>query len=404
MNESRHIRIAITQGDTNGVGFELIFKAFEDPTMLELCTPVIYGSPKVASYYRKATESDVSYTIVNDAHDVRDGQLNLLAVIQDEVKIDMGQPTVDSAEAAVKALAKAVADVRDGLMDALVAGPVNEHGFDFKDLHFGTQTELVAQLLERHARKVAAASAGADAAGPAPVEVRPLRVLASENCRVAMLTDGGSLRSAADQLTTERVAGVAVQLLQTLRRDIDVNNPRIAVMAWNARGGRDDQPGQEERDVIMPAVDQLVQDGQQVFGPYSAERLMTPEQLRHFDAVLAMHRDQVMAPFHLMAQGDGVVLSAGLPIVMTEPGHGACFDMAGKNVADASALRTAIYVATDVARQRAHYDEPMDNPLPKLYHERRDESEKVRFRSTDRREAAAAADEQQDAPSETGES
>ena len=396
MNEDRRIRIAITQGDTNGVGLELILKAFEDPTMFELCTPVVYGSPKVASYYRKVLGSDVSYTVINDAHDARDGQLNLLAVIQDEVKIDMGQPTVESAEAAVKALAKAVADVRDGLMDGLVAGPVNERGFDFKDLHFDSQTELVAQLLERHARKMAAAqgNAGADVAaepGTATAAVNALRLLVGDECRVATLTDGGSLRNAADMLTTESVASKAAQLLQVLRRDLDVNNPRVAVLAWNARGGRDDRPGYEELDIIAPAVEQLSQDGRQVFGPYSAERLMMPDRLRHYDAVLAMHRDQVVAPFHLMEQGDGVVLSAGLPIVMAEPGHGACFDIAGKNIADVSAMRAAIYMVTDVVRQRSRYDEPMGNPLPKLYHERRDESEKVRFRSNDRREPDAAA-------------
>ena len=382
MNEERRIRLAITQGDPNGVGFEIIFKAFEDPTMLELCTPIIYGSPKVASYYRKALESDVNYTLVNDASEAKDGQLNLLAVVQDEVKIEVGQSSVDATELAVKALAKAVADVRDGLVDALVAGPVNEHGFSFKDLHFRNQTELVAQLLERHARKMGQAEGQ-----ESELKVRPLRILAEDDLRVAVLSDGAELRDVTTKLSQESLEDAVKRLHEALRRDFDVNNPRIAVLALNPDGGMDRQPREEERDIISPAVEQLAVNGLQAFGPYSAETLLKPEQLNHFDAVLAMHRDQVLAPFRLLAQSDGVVLSSGMAVVMTEPGHGACYSLTGKNQADPTALRHAIYLAVDVARHRTHYDEPMENPLPKLYHERRDESEKVRFRSTDRRES-----------------
>ena len=390
MNEDRPIRIAITQGDTNGVGFELIFKTFEDPTMMELCTPIVYGSPKVASYYRKALETEVTYNVINDASEAKDGQLNLLAVIQEEVKVDMGQPTVDSAEAAVKALAKAVADVRDGLVDALVAGPVNEQGFSFKDLHFQTQTELVAQLLERHARKTVQQAEGNAVQMHVTASIHPLRVLMEGNLRVAVLADGIALKRVADHLSGERLTEVATLLHQSLRRDLDVNNPRIAVLALNPRGGVGDQPAEEERECIMPAIEQLANAGLQVYGPYSAEELLTPGQLYRFDAVLAMHRDQILAPFRLLTQGDGVVLSAGLPIVMTEAGHGACYGKTGKNEADPIALRHAIFAATDVARHRQQWDEPMGNPLPKLYHERRDESEKVRFRSSERRGDASA--------------
>jgi len=381
MNEERRIRLAITQGDPNGVGFEVIFKTFEDPTMLELCTPIIYGSPKVAAYYRKALESEVDYTLINDATEARDGQLNMLAVDQDEVKIDEGQFTVEASEVAVKALAKAAADVRDGLADALVAGPVNEQGFTFKDLHFRNQTELVAQLLERHARKV-----GQTEGQEAGLAVRPLRILTDENLRVAVLADGTELRDVAAKLSQETLSETLKRLHEALRRDLDVNNPRIAVLALNPEGGVDRQPGEEEQTIIAPAVEQMAEKGVQAFGPYSAETLLAPEPISHFDAVLAMHRDQVLAPFRLLAQGDGVVLTSGMSVVMTEPGHGACYPLAGKKQADPAALRHAIYLATDVARHRANYEEPMSNPLPKLYHERRDESEKVRFRSGERRE------------------
>ena len=98
MEQERKIRVAITQGDTNGVGYEVILKAFADPAILELCTPIIYGSPKIAAYHKKALNLETNFSIINKAEDARDGRLNLLSCFDDDVKVELGQPSKEAGD------------------------------------------------------------------------------------------------------------------------------------------------------------------------------------------------------------------------------------------------------------------------------------------------------------------
>ena len=141
--EERKIRVAITQGDTNGVGYEVILKVFSDPNILELCTPIIYGSPKIASYHRKALNLEVPYTIINHAEEARDGRVNLLACFDDEIKIEMGQPSQEAGAAALKALDRAMTDYRSELYDVLVTAPINKATIQSPGFHFPGHTEYI---------------------------------------------------------------------------------------------------------------------------------------------------------------------------------------------------------------------------------------------------------------------
>ena len=141
--EDRKIRVAITHGDTNGVGYELIFKTFAEPEMLELCTPIIYGSPKVAAYHRKALDLQANFSIVNSAEEVRDGRINLLTAVEEEVKVELGMPTPESGDAALKALDKAMTDYREGLFDVLVTAPVNRDNMKVNGFPFSGHTRYI---------------------------------------------------------------------------------------------------------------------------------------------------------------------------------------------------------------------------------------------------------------------
>ena len=345
--EENKIRIAITHGDTNGIGYETIFKTFSDPTMLELCTPIIYGSPKIAAYHRKTLGIQANFSIINKAEDAHADKLNMLTCFDDEVKVELGSPTAASAMAAHKALTRAFDDAKAGLVDAVVTLPAN-----------------------------AMMKSADDTTGDTPQEKpqgTPLVVHVSDELRIASVTGDMSLADALRLLTKELIVEKATMLHDALRRDFRLSNPRIALLQVNP------QSGTEEETLLKPAIDDLHAAGVGAFGPYPADDFFSQFEHIKFDAILTMYHDQAMAPFRLLSREADVTLTAGQPIVVTSPGFGPQYEIAGKGTADESALRYAIYLAIDAVRHRRDYDAPLANPLKKLYHEKRDESEKVRF-------------------------
>ena len=357
--EDRKIRVAITHGDTNGIGYEVILKTFADPTIFELCTPIVYGSPKVAAYHRKALGLETPFSIINQAEEARDGRLNLLTCFDDEVKVDLGQPSAEAGSAALKALDRAMTDYRSELYDVLVTAPINKATIQSPGFHFPGHTEYI-ETSVGNGKKA-------------------LMILMNENLRVALVTTHLPLKDVAKAITKEAIVEKATILHTALKRDFRISNPRIAVLALNPHAGDNGLLGQEEKDVIIPAIEQLVQKGIQAFGPYAADGFFGSGTYDRFDGVLAMYHDQGLAPFKTIALESGVNYTAGLDIVRTSPDHGTAYDIAGRGMADENSLRQAIYTAIDVYRNRKDYDEPLKNPLPKLFHEKREDGEKARF-------------------------
>jgi 4-hydroxythreonine-4-phosphate dehydrogenase len=359
MEQEKKIRVAITQGDTNGVGYEVILKAFQDPAILELCTPIIYGSPKIAAYHRKALNIETNFSIINKAEEARDGRLNLLACFDDDVKVELGEPSKEAGQAALKALDCAMTDYRSGLFDVLVTAPINKATIQSPGFQFPGHTEYIE------------ASAGEGQ--------KALMILMNDNLRVALVTIHLPLKDVAKAITKEAIMEKATIFHQALKRDFRISNPRIAVLSLNPHAGDDGLLGAEEKDIIVPAIEELASKSIQAFGPYPADGFFGSNAYQHFDGVLAMYHDQGLAPFKTIAHEDGVNYTAGLPIVRTSPDHGTAFDIAGQGKADENSMRQAVYTAIDVWRNRQNYDEPLKNPLPKLFHEKREDGEKARF-------------------------
>ena len=334
--EDRKIRVAITHGDTNGIGYEVILKAFEDPTMLELCTPIIYGSAKAATYHRNALQLPTQFSIINQASEAHEGRLSLLNTFDDEVKIELGTPTPESAEAARKAMQRAKEDLKAGLYDVLVQAPTVS-------------------------------------SGRPDTEDKSLLVLFADDIRIALVTSHLPLKEVAESISTEKIVAKATLFHRSLKRDFRVNNPRIAILALNP------QPGTEEEEIIRPAIGELEKAGIQAYGPYLADDFFGNSQQYSFDGILAMYDDQGNVPFKTLATEYGVKMKTGFPFVITTPDHDPCFEQAGKGIADPASMRHAIYAALDVYRNRINYDEPLGNPLPKLYHEKREDGDKARF-------------------------
>ena len=351
--------MAITHGDTNGVGYEVILKAFDDPQMLELCTPIIYGSPKVAAYHRKVLNLQTNFTIIEKAEEAKEGKLNLLTTFDDEVKIELGTPAKEAGEAALAALDRAMTDYRSGLYDVIVTAPINKKTIQSNLFHFCGHTEYIESCVGDGNKA--------------------LMILMNDVLKVALVTTHLPIKDVASAITKEAIVEKAILLNNSLKRDFGLTRPRIAVLALNPHAGDDGLLGKEENEVIMPAIAELESKGVMALGPYAADGFFGSGNYRHYDAVLAMYHDQGLAPFKTLAQENGVNYTAVPPIVRTSPDHGTAYDIAGKGVADAQSFREAIYAAIDIYRNRKNYDEAGAHPLPKLYHEKRDESEKVRF-------------------------
>lgn len=351
------LKIAITHGDPNGIGYEIIFKTFADPEMLELCTPVVYGSPKVASYHRKTLESQTNFNTVNSAADAVAGVLNLVHATADEVKIDLGHATEESGRAALAALERAVADWKAGLVDAVVTAPICKYATQADTFHFPGHTEFLEDRVGREGQQA-------------------LMILMNERLRVALVTTHLPVGKVAAAVTEENVLSHLRTLHASLLRDFGISNPRIAVLALNPHAGEDGLLGTEEQTALKPAIATANDEGINAYGPLAADGFFGTHAYEHYDAVLAMYHDQGLAPFKMLAMDDGVNFTAGLDIVRTSPDHGTGFDIAGRGVASENSLRQAIYAAIDICRNRRSWDEAHTNPLEKLYIDKRDRSER----------------------------
>lgn len=359
--EDRKIRVAITHGDTNGIGYELIFKTFAEPEMLELCTPIIYGSPKIAAYHRKAMNIQANFSIINRAEDAQDGRVNLLTCFDDDVKVEIGTPTKESGEAALKALDRAMTDFRSQLYDVLVACPVDNTNMSADNYSY------------KNLKEYSETSIGDGAKG--------IKIMINETLRIALATDGLAIKDIPANLTEERLVAKIKALHASMQRDFRISNPRIAVLALNPKAD-----GTEENTIIIPAVKRSEEEGINAYGPYAADEFLGHSLYEAFDCVLAMYDDQANIPFTTLMQNDGICYIASLPLVCTAPALSPDFVNAGTGEYDESALRHAIFTAIDIVRNRDEHDSPLANPLQKLYHEKRDDSEKVRFSIPKKRE------------------
>ena len=357
--EQNKIKIGITQGDVNGIGYEVILKAFEDPTIFELCIPIVYGSPKVMTYHRKALELETSFSIINSASEAMHGRLNVVNCCDDEVKVELGKPSHESGKAAFDALERAMAEYKEGKFDVLVTAPIHKQMIQSESFTFPGHTEYIEQCVGEGSKA--------------------LMILANEKLRVALVTGHIPVAKISSVLTQELIQEKLATFSASLKQDFGIGAPRIAVLALNPHAGDGGVIGTEEETIITPAIKAMREQGVLCFGPYPADGFMGSGAFSRFDGVLAMYHDQGLIPFKVMAMESGVNFTAGLPIIRTSPDHGTAFDIAGKNEASADSFRQALYMAIDIHRNRKSNDEAYRNPLRKLYYEKRDDSDKLKL-------------------------
>ncbi len=339
---SNKLKIGITQGDTNGIGWELILKVLADGRITELMTPVIYGSSSAAAFYQKHLKDiePVRLNTVAGAKAAAAGKANIVECGPSELSITPGKPSKVGGEAAAAALRTAIEELKRGDIDALVTAPIDKEMIQSEEFNFTGHTEFLAQELDG----------------------TPLMIMTSELMRVGLATIHIPVSEVADHLSKELIVERLEQINASMRQDFGVVRPKIAVLALNPHAGDGGLLGTQEQEIIKPAIVEAYEADILAFGPFAADGFFASGQFKNYDAILAMYHDQGLAPFKTLTP-DGVNFTASLSKVRTSPDHGVAYDIAGEGKADEQSMRNAIYEALDIVRRRCEWREWNKNPL-----------------------------------------
>lgn len=343
MAKKKRINIGISCGDLSGIGIELILKTFSDSRMNDMCVPVIYAPEAAFEIHKKVLNfKDFHYHKTDSAQNLNRKKINLVNTPGGQDKIEFGTPTPDSGKAAFKSLEAAVQDLAATRIDVLVTAPIHKENIQAAGFKFPGHTEYLASFAN---------------------EDNPLMILMRDELRVGVVTGHIPLKEVSGALTTELILNKISKMHNTLLKDFARTKPKIAVLGLNPHAGENGVLGNEENDVIIPAIEQAGKQDMYAFGPFPADGFFGSGAHRKYDGVLAMYHDQGLAPFKALSFGGGVNFTAGLPVVRTSPDHGTAFDIAGKGIADENSFRAAVYAAIDIHANRALYKEVSENPL-----------------------------------------
>jgi 4-hydroxythreonine-4-phosphate dehydrogenase len=353
------VKVGITHGDVNGIGYEILLKTFSDARLLELFNPVIYGSSKSASYHRKVLNFPTqSFHIVSRAEDMHPSKVNLLNSIKEEIKIDLGKSTAEAGTAAHAALNDAVQDLQGAKIDVLVTLPINKDGIQSDEFRFRGHTDFFENRFAKNNEKA-------------------LMIMVADTLRIALVTTHLPISEVPKHISSKTILEKLKTLNFSLKRDFRIENPRIAVLGLNPHTGENGLLGKEETEHIIPAVKEAQNQGILCTGTFAADSFFGADKFKEFDAVLAMYHDQGLIPFKIFAMESGVNYTAGLPVVRTSPAHGTAYDIVGKGKASEESFRQAIYMAIDIFKNRKAYDDARENPLRKMFFDRGKDDEKL---------------------------
>lgn len=341
---SKHIKVGISVGDINGIGTEVIIKALSDNRILQLCTPIVYGSNKLISFYKKTMDEneEFAYQSIKSAEQADERKINILNCWHEDIEVHPGETTEAGGKYAFQSLEAATNDLASNKIDVLVTAPISKENIQKAGFQFPGHTEYLASLSG---------------------DIEPLMMMVAENLRVALVTSHIPLSDVTKKLTKELILTKLSLFNQSLKRDFKIVRPKLAVLSLNPHAGEKGKMGNEENDIIAPAINQAKEMGILAMGPYPSDGFFGSDSLGQFDGILAMYHDQGLSPFKALAFDSGVNFTAGLPIVRTSPDHGTAFDIAGKNKASANSIRSAIYLALDIYRNREFSKEIEQNPL-----------------------------------------
>ncbi|MFY0481774.1 4-hydroxythreonine-4-phosphate dehydrogenase PdxA [Flavobacterium sp. PLA-1-15] len=341
MKKAENIIVGISIGDLNGIGSEIVLKTFEDPRMLEMCTPVIFANVKTLSFLKKSFESTTMLHGIDKLDQVLTGKINVLNVWREGFTLEYGVNDETVGKFAIKSFVAATDALKEGLVDVLVTAPINKYNVQSEEFKFPGHTDYLNQELEGNA----------------------LMLMVQDNLRVGLLTDHVPVNEVASHLTEALIRQKIETVKQSLIQDFSINKPRIAVLGLNPHAGDGGVIGKEDDEIIRPVIKKMFEKGTLVFGPYPADGFFGNAQYEKFDAVIAAYHDQGLIPFKTLSFGNGVNYTAGLDKIRTSPDHGTAYDIAGKGIADYNSFKEAVYLALDIYNSRNQYAEITKKPL-----------------------------------------
>ncbi|MBN1132560.1 MAG: 4-hydroxythreonine-4-phosphate dehydrogenase PdxA [Bacteroidales bacterium] len=338
------IKLGISHGDVNSISYEVIMKSLMDTRMLDICTPVIYGSPKVAAYHKKALDiENFNLNNINNVGECKNGRVNIINCVDENIRVELGKSSESAGIASYLALEAATDDLRDNRIQALVTGPINKFNIQSKSFNYGGHTEYFK-----------------DRFGVEEV----MMLMVSDIMKVGLVTTHVPIRELPEMITEELIYSKLKLMSHSLLTDFGIRGARIAVLGFNPHAGDSGLLGSEEERVIIPAINRAMEHNIYALGPFPADGFFGSGMFTKFDGILAMYHDQGLAPFKALSMDRGINFTAGLPVVRTSPAHGTAYELAGKNEANFESFRNAIYAACDIYHQRALYRELSKNPLP----------------------------------------
>ena len=343
MKEKQKIKLGISIGDINGIGCEVALKTFEDPRMLEFCTPIIFASNKTISQQLKDLGIDLKFNGVRDANQALEGKVNIVNVWKEIPNIEYGQATKEGGDFAIRSLRSAVAALKEDKIDVLVTAPINKNNIQSEDFKFPGHTDFLAQELEGES----------------------LMFMVTNSLRVGLLTDHIAVKDVAKAITPTLIRNKVAIMEKSLKMDFGIRRPKIALLGINPHSGDNGTIGEEDDKILKPTIKELFDKGTLVYGPYSADSFFGSNSHQNFDAVLAAYHDQGLIPFKTLSFGKGVNYTAGLEKVRTSPDHGTAYEIAGKGKADESSFKEAVFTAMKIFRNRTEYLQLTKNPLQK---------------------------------------
>ena len=341
-DKAKKIRVGVSIGDLNGIGMEVILKTFKDTRMMDFCTPIIFSSNKVASIHRKAVAlKEFNFHTINNIAEAKTNKVNLLNCWREDIEIKFGEATTTSGEYAFQSIKLACNALKEKEINVLVTAPINKASIQKKISDFVGHTEFLE----------------GNFAGES------LMIMVSEVMKIAFVTGHIPLEQVKTAINTDKIISKTRQLNQSLITDFGIRKPKIAIIGLNPHAGEEGMLGSEEKEIIIPAIKKLKEDGIMSFGPYPADSFFTAKNLSSFDGILSMYHDQGLTPFKTLSFSQGVNYTAGLDIVRTSPVHGTAAEIAGKGEANEQSFREAVFLACDIFKKRAEFKEITSNPL-----------------------------------------
>ncbi len=341
MNKEDKIIVGISIGDLNGIGGEIILKTFQDTRMLDFCTPVIFASVKLLSFYKKEFGIGLSLHGIDRLDKLIHKKVNVLNVWKEQVDIHFGKEEETAGAYAVKSLNAAVSALKESKIDVLVTAPINKSNVQSESFNFPGHTDYLAKELEGNS----------------------LMLMISESLRIGLFTDHVAVKDVASHITRELIEKKINIIHNSLIQDFGLEKPKIAVLGINPHSGDNGVIGKEDDEILKPALDNIRNNGKTIFGPYAADSFFGSENYKNFDGVIASYHDQGLIPFKTLAFGSGVNYTAGLNKVRTSPDHGTAYDIAGKNTASFDSFKQAVFSAISIFKTRREYLEISNNPL-----------------------------------------